>query len=353
MQTGSVTRNGRGWRGHWREDGKRRSTETFAKKGQATQALKDELDRLALGDSYRAPITLSELCDRFLAQHPASERTIYFAKIRLFRAVAGVGGAQAADVSTEALQRVVTAVPGKSYRRDITRTLRMVYRWGVDAGLVDHNPAAKVKAPKPIRGKNIIPFETWDEVDLVAEECGRWGPLVLFMADTGARPAEAVAVEHRNVHGGTVELPGHKTARAWRTVHMTRRGVDAVAAMPRAIATRKVFHVDGRPISWDYFRREVWKPALLTAELDPRRPYCLRHTFAYWSLRAGVPIASVAREMGHESTEHTFRVYGGRRVAVGHGAPPPTGAGGSGGSRCVSGCPAWLRASCSLLIGFQ
>jgi hypothetical protein len=32
-----------------------------------------------------------------------------------------LGDAQAGDVSTEALQRVVTAVPGKSYRRDITR----------------------------------------------------------------------------------------------------------------------------------------------------------------------------------------------------------------------------------------
>jgi integrase len=45
---------------------------------------------------------------------------------------------------------------------------------------------------------------------------------------------------------------------------------------------------------------------------SPYRPPCnLRHTFAYWSLRAGVPIATVAREMGHTSTEQTFRVYGG------------------------------------------
>jgi hypothetical protein len=39
-------------------------------------------------------------------------------------------------------------------------------------------------------------------------------------------------------------------------------------------------------------------------------------------LRAGVPIASVARELGHESTEHTFRVYGGWSSEV--GAHPPT-----------------------------
>ena len=141
------------------------------------------------------------------------------------RPLAVLGDAQAGDVTTEALQRVVTAVPGRSYRRDITRTLRMVYRWGVDAGLVGDNPAANVKAPKPIRGENIRPFESWAEIEVVAEECGRWGPLVVFMVDTGARPAEAVAVEHRHVHGSAVELPGRKTAGAWRTVHMTRRGV--------------------------------------------------------------------------------------------------------------------------------
>jgi integrase len=279
--------------------------------------LNRELDRVALGDRYRPPITLEELAERFLAQHPASEQTITYARRRLVRPLRVLGDAQAADVSTEALQRVVTAVPGKSYRRDITRTLRMVYRWGVDAGLVDHNPAAKVKAPKPIRAEKIVPFESWAEVDAVAEECGRWAPLVTFMADTGARPAEAIAVEHRHLSGAAVELPGRKTTLAWRTVHMTGRGCNAVAAVPRALNTRCVFHVDGRPISWVYFRREVWAPALEAAGLEHRPPYNLRHTFALWSLRAGVPIATLAREMGHESTEHTFRVYGGWCLEVG------------------------------------
>ena len=73
MQTGSVIRHGRGWRGQWREDGRRRSTETVAKKGEARRLLNAELDRLALGAAYRAPITFDELCDRFLAQHDGQE----------------------------------------------------------------------------------------------------------------------------------------------------------------------------------------------------------------------------------------------------------------------------------------
>jgi integrase len=131
------------------------------------------------------------------------------------------------------------------------------------------------------------------------------------MADTGARPAEAIQLEHRHVHGGHVELPGTKTSGAWRTVHLTGRGRLAIEEMPRSISTRCVFHIDGRPISWPYFTREVWHPALKLAGLEKRPPYSLRHTFAYWSLRAGVPIATLAREMGHASTERTFAVYGG------------------------------------------
>jgi integrase len=81
--------------------------------------------------------------------------------------------------------------------------------------------------------------------------------------------------------------------------------------MPRALTTKRVFHIDGRPVAWPYFWREVWHAPLDLAGLEYRAPYNLRHTFAYWSLRAGVPIATVAREMGHTSTDQTSRVYGG------------------------------------------
>jgi integrase len=260
-------------------------------------------------------VTLNQLCERFLEQYNAAPQTVKYARRRLVRPRAVFGEAQAQDVTTEALQRFITGLPaekvGKAYRRDIARTLRMVYGFGVDAGIVSANPATKVKAPAQVRSERIIPFESWSEVERVAEECGRWGALVRFMADTGARPAEAVGLEWRHIDGGIVELPGRKTEGAWWSVHMTERGVAAIESMPRALQTRRVFHIEGRPISWVYFWREVWKPALKLAELPYRAPYNLRHTFAYWSLRAGVPIASVAREMGHTSTEQTFKVYGG------------------------------------------
>jgi site-specific recombinase XerD len=67
-----------------------------------------------------------------------------------------------------------------------------------------------------------------------------------------------------------------------------------------------VFYVDGLPISWPYFTREVWHPALLTAGLDPRAPYNLRHSYALHSLQTGVPIATLARQMGHSDVSRAL-----------------------------------------------
>jgi hypothetical protein len=88
----------------------------------------------------------------------------------------------------------------------------------------------------PRRSERMLPFESWAEVEAVAEECGRWAPLVVFMADSGARPVEAISVEHRHVDGAAVLLPGTKTDRSMRTVHLTERGVAAIEAMPRSIS---------------------------------------------------------------------------------------------------------------------
>ena len=85
MQTGSVTRHGRGWCGYYREDGRSRWTSTYPRKGDARAALNRELDRLALGDRYIAPITLQELSDRWLAQYDRSPRTMNAARVRLVR----------------------------------------------------------------------------------------------------------------------------------------------------------------------------------------------------------------------------------------------------------------------------
>ena len=129
-----------------------------------------------------------------------------------FRPLAVFEDAQASDVTPEAIQRVLADVAGQAWRHDILRTLRMVYRFGQANRLVKANPASLVRTHRPVRGERILPLSP-GEVDRVAGEAGRWGAMILFMADSGARPGEAVMLEWRHVDldAGTVELPGVKT----------------------------------------------------------------------------------------------------------------------------------------------
>jgi integrase len=226
-----------------------------------------------------------------------------------------IGDVRASDVTGESLEKWLNEKGyAQSYRWALVTALRQAYNWGIRAKLVDTNPARAIRASKPKRGQRQMPFESWDEVDRVAVEAGRWAPFIILAVDTGARPGELRALEHRHVDAaqGIIYLPGTKTAGSRRVVHLTSRGIAAYQSIPRALRTPLVFHGnrDQKQLDWKWFHREVWQPAVKLAELEARPPYSMRHTFAYFSLRAGVPIADVAVEMGHENSAITSETYG-------------------------------------------
>jgi integrase len=220
----------------------------------------------------------------------------------------------AGDIRAEDVERWFNlAGYAPSTRASLVVALRQVYRWGVDTGRLAENPMLGVRAAKPKRGRNQSPFDDWAQVDRVAAEAGRWGALIRFMVDSGARPGEVVALEWRHVDlkSGLVMLPGAKSANAQRTVYLTTRGVDALRGVPRDIRSPLVFvGKNGRAVNWDWWHREIWQPAVQLAGLARRAPYACRHTFAYFSLRAAVPISDLARDMGHASVELTMTTYG-------------------------------------------
>ena len=253
MQVGSVLKHGRGWRGYWREDGKRHATATYAKKGQAQAALKREFDRLADPDAHRrrllAALTLRELANRFLATREVAPKTMQKLNACLKPVLERWGDSPASDVTAEEVARWLASSGMKpSSRQTYVATLRQVYAWGIRAGLVERNPARDVDSGRQRRRDGLCPFESWAEIERVAEECGRYAPLVIFAADYGARPGELVALQHRDVEAGKVRLPGSKTRNAAAdrppdpSRHRRLRGVPAVdldapgVAQPRPAA---------------------------------------------------------------------------------------------------------------------
>jgi integrase len=71
---------------------------------------------------------------------------------------------------------------------------------GGQAGLIArHHPALDVKNSQPVRPEK-RPFETWEDVEAVADEIDpRFRALVIFAAGTGLRPGEWIALERRDL----------------------------------------------------------------------------------------------------------------------------------------------------------
>jgi integrase len=57
------------------------------------------------------------------------------------------------------------------------------------------------------------------------------------------------------------------------------------------------------------FRHRSWTPRQAAAGVEHRRIYDLRHTYASWSLAAGIDIFTLARRMG-TSVKMIDRTYG-------------------------------------------
>ena len=125
--------------------------------------------------------------------------------------------------------------------------------------MLDENPAKVVPNPAP-RRPEVRTFESWADIDAIAEELGPWGPLVVFAAGTGLRPEELFGREWRDVDRqeravivrraftrGRLKEWG-KTDRSRRRVPLRQRALDALDGIPRRIDKRLVFPApQGRP----------------------------------------------------------------------------------------------------------
>ena len=321
----------------------------FKTKADASAALRAALDRLGKikrGETIDVePITLRDLTARYLEAHAANVRPSTIEKLRwlLAKAVAEWGDRcpeQIGSAEVEAWRSRIRA----GHRFEATQALRQALSWAVGHGLARENVAMKVRNPAP-RARIVEPFDSWEDVEAVAEEIGsHYAPAVLFAAATGMRPAEWIGLEWRNVdREARVAYVEHavvdgqqtktKTHGSRRAVPLTDHALRALDCVDRNdLESRLIFTTArGNPIDLHVFRHRHWNVAVELAGLavckcghrsgsqvhvagscevsgcecmDFRRavgsptPYALRHTFATTALRAGLSTFDVARYMG-------------------------------------------------------
>ena len=178
--------------------------------------------------------------------------------------------------------------------------------------------SAKVGVDNPVRRrKEQHPFESSAELEALAAAIGaRYGPMILFAAATGLRPAEWIALEQRDVDRdervvfvrrsftrGELKVP--KTEASTRAVPLQARALDALDRIKDGNGSPLMFPGErGSYLDIHHFRPFQWRPAQKAAGIKPlRRVYDLRHTFATFALRAGLnlrPLAIHGRQPHHD-----------------------------------------------------
>jgi integrase len=281
----------------------------FSTRAEAQRALQNKLARLLPG-GRSATMTLGEWVEEYLQAHQGERVTVAKLRWLLGKATAELGEVRLAELSPEQVCAWRLTVP-EGHRFEATQALRQVLNRAVAWKLIDDNPGKCVPNPGR-RCREQRPFDSWAQVRSVAERLGpTFGPMVVFAAATGLRPSELFALEQGDLDraAGVVQI---RRAYANGRVKQTKTRLSRRAVPLQAIALGALDQVrplEGSPLLFpnsrgghlDFrnFNRRHWKPIQRTVGIESLRDlYDLRHTYATFALRAGVPVFALSRFMG-------------------------------------------------------
>lgn len=229
----------------------------------------------------------------------------------------------------------------------IVAVFRTSLEAAIDAKVLTYNPATRLKLPKPAQGDP--KFLTRAEADaVIAALPERHRFLVTFLFNTGLRFGEAAGLRPSRVSGDGARVTVRETwssstrrlnavpkGKTERTIPVPPSLRPEILRLAQAAEGDMVFHPR---LDSNNFRNRVWNAAAAAAGVPDATPHDTRHTYGSWLLQAGIPIAEIARLMGHTDEEIT-RIYarladlptddifralegGGVGQNVGHGATP-------------------------------
>jgi integrase len=215
-------------------------------------------------------MTLGELVEEYLEMHQAEPVTIAKLRWLLGKATATLGGIRLSELSPKDVYAWRLTIP-EGHRFEATQALRQVLNRAVAWGLIDYNPA-KPGVPNPARrAKEKRPFDSWRQIDAVAEQLGQvYGPMVVFAAATGLRPSELFALEQRDVDrpAGALyvrrayangRLKHTKTRLSTRAVPLQAVALEALDRLPPSENPILFPNSRGGHIDFRSFGRRQWK----------------------------------------------------------------------------------------------
>ncbi len=191
--------------------------------------------------------------------------------------------------------------------------IRSFFRWAVDEGYINKNPAVSIKEPKT--GIRVPKFLTEEDIEYLRDACydERSRAIFEFLYNTGCRIGEVVTVNILDIDWGRKALVVMGKGNKEREVYFTTK---CSIHLKRYIESRKddcpaLFATVRRPyrrISIDqmrYILKKVAKKSGIEANVYPHR---LRHSFATHLLDNGAPMEVIQQMLGHSKME-TTQIY--------------------------------------------
>lgn len=219
----------------------------------------------------------------------------------------------AEDVNPILIDRWIETFDARSPSTVATRqTLAStILNWGVRMGMLSRNPLANMPRARARIRQDFLDAETVARV-IKAAPNQEAHDLIVFLADTGARPQEAFKAQACHLQGDKLVWPiwDSKGQRSSRVIYLPERALAVVRRLAAAHPHGPLF----RAPTGSAWNKENTKRMLHQVRDDVGlKTLCatmFRHSFAHHRLAAGQDAAVVAKLMGHVSTDMVFKRYG-------------------------------------------
>jgi integrase len=190
---------------------------------------------------------------------------------------------------------------------------------------ITRNPCAGIQLPK------ITPSDkrglTGIELNSLADACGDYAALIMFLGTTGLRIGETLALKLEDVdrvslkvhvrRSWTIDVRGAKVLGKTKT-GKTRKvplSPEVLRSLSSFLGAKDesdwLFHGPrGNVLDYDWFRKSIFVPAAASLGLAGITIHSLRHTCASLLIKLNAPITTVSHILGHASVKMTLDTYG-------------------------------------------
>ena len=271
----------------------------------------------------KAGISFAELVTRWQAAVVPSLKTstadVYNNAIRLYLLPA-FGDKDISTINREAVE-LFLAKQARTYCRSTLGIMRVallkLFGWALSNELVEKNVVSRVKLPKA--GKRIQrAVLTPEQVRALASKLREpYATLVLFLAITGLRISEALAVQHSDIRGNMLHVSRRvyhgtidslKTDNSERVLPLPDSLLSRIRTLPRRgnwiFGSRQ-----GTPLNPSNVLRRNVQPRARELGIQLGGFHDFRHTLATDLITSGLDVKSVASILGHADTRTTLNVY--------------------------------------------